>query len=266
MDLTLRKGAHGLPVRDLQRLLSARGVQVVDDGWFGDDTERAVVEFQRRQHLVADGVAGVKTFEALRQTTSVMRLGEADLQQAAQRLAVPLAAIKAVNEVESRGSGFLPSGRPVILLERHVAYQRAAKADLDLGTLFAQYPNLINPKRGGYAGNEGEWVRFNSLAQITSLQIAIESCSWGAFQVMGYHWSSLGYVSADDFQVQMMSGEPAQLDVFVRFIEADPILLKALRGLKWPVFAKLYNGPAYKENAYDARLAAAYAKAERLAA
>ncbi|WP_328515044.1 N-acetylmuramidase domain-containing protein [Ralstonia pseudosolanacearum] len=32
--------------------------------------------------------------------------------------------MRAVNEVESRGSGFLPDGRPVILFERHVMYRQ----------------------------------------------------------------------------------------------------------------------------------------------
>ena len=47
-------------------------------------------------------------------------LRESDLIAAADRLDVPLASIKAVNEVESSGRGFLADGRPVILFERHV--------------------------------------------------------------------------------------------------------------------------------------------------
>ena len=50
------------------------------------------------------------------------------------------------------------------------------------------------------------------------------------------------------------------LDAFVRFILADPTLLKALRAGAWATFAKQYNGPAYKENMYDVKLQRAYAR------
>ncbi|MEG6992119.1 N-acetylmuramidase domain-containing protein, partial [Pseudomonas aeruginosa] len=47
---------------------------------------------------------------------------------------------------------------------------------------------------------------------------------------------------------------------FVRFIEADPALLKALKGRKWAEFARRYNGPAYARNLYDVKLERAYAR------
>lgn len=269
MDL-IKKGDHGSAVAELQRTLNSHGARLEVDGWFGDATEAAVETVQRRAGLVIDGVVGVKTHEALRGQQNTQRLREADLVAAAERLGVPLACIKAVNAVESRGAGFLPDGRPEILLERHVAYRQAAAAEYDALTLKTRYPALVNTARGGYAGGPAEWARFENLRLITNDAIAIESCSWGLFQVMGYHWAALGYASAKDFQAQMTASEGKQLDAFVRFIEADPALLKALKSRKWAEFARLYNGPAYKENLYDAKLAAAFAKfsatAERQAA
>lgn len=262
----IKKGDHGSAVQDLQRRLNMHGARLTVDGWFGEATEAAVATIQRRAGLVVDGVAGPKTMEALRGEDCSRRLKEADLQAAADRLGVELACVKAVNAVESRGSGFLDDGRSVILLERHIAYRQAKAADLPADTMALRYPNLVNPNRGGYAGGAAEWARFENLRLITSDAIAIESCSWGLFQVMGYHWAALGYASAKDFQAQMTASEGKQLDAFVRFIEADPALLKALKAKKWAEFARLYNGPAYKENLYDAKLAAAFAKAERLAA
>ena len=47
-------------------------------------------------------------------------ISEGDYQAAAQSLGCEVAAIKAVASVESRGRGFLPSGRPKILFESHV--------------------------------------------------------------------------------------------------------------------------------------------------
>jgi hypothetical protein len=266
MDLIIKKGDHGSAVQELQRKLNTQGAKLVVDGWFGDATEAAVATVQRRAGIVVDGIVGPNTQAVLRGEMRPRRLSESDLQAAADRLGVQLASIKAVNEVESRGSGFLDDGRPVILLERHVAQRQAAAAQLDVAALQQRYPNLVNTARGGYAGGPAEWARFDNLRSVTTQSIAVEACSWGLFQVMGYHWEMLGYASAVDFQQAMMASETKQLDAFIRFIEADANLLKALKAKKWPEFARLYNGPAYKENLYDAKLAAAFTKAERLAA
>lgn len=265
MDV-MKKGAHGAAVQELQRKLNTQGAKLTVDGWFGDATEAAVATVQRRAGLVVDGIAGPKTMEVLRGECTKPRLREADLQAAADRLGVPLACIKAVNAVESRGSGFLPDGRPAILLERHVAYAKAKDAGLDADALASRYPNLINPVRGGYAGGAAEWSRFDNLRAVAGDTIAIAACSWGLFQVMGYHWERLGYPSAQAYRDSMYLNEANQLEAFARFIEADPALLKALKGKRWAEFARLYNGPAYKENCYDAKLAAAFDRAERLAA
>jgi hypothetical protein len=266
MDLIFKKGDHGSAVQDLQRKLIVNGAKLLIDGWFGEVTEAAVALLQRKVGLVIDGIVGPKTQEVLNGLSNSQRLREADLQAAAERLGVPLACVKAVNAVESRGSGFLADGRAVILLERHDAYRRANEAGLHADDLAARYPNLVNKARGGYAGGPAEWARFDNLRSVASQAIAVEACSWGLFQVMGYHWSTLGYASAAAFQQAMQVSEANQLDAFVRFIEAGPALLKALKARKWADFARLYNGPAYKENLYDAKLEAAFAKAERLAA
>lgn len=65
----LRRGASGDDVRWLQALLTkALGHSVSQDGDFGPATETAVIGFQRKAHLVADGVVGPLTREALSET------------------------------------------------------------------------------------------------------------------------------------------------------------------------------------------------------
>lgn len=264
MDL-LKPGAHGLAVQDLQRKLTERGEVLAVDGWYGDATATAVARFQQQAELVVDGVAGPKTLAALRGQADPRHLREADLQAAADTLGVPLACIKAVNATESRGSGFLADGRPVILFERHVFYQRLPHEQAE--ALAQQYPALCSKARGGYVGGTAEWQRLLNAGQVANaLGTAQEAASWGLFQIMGYHWQGLGYAGIGDFVSRMQHREGEHLDAFVRFLQADPALLKTLKARKWAEFARLYNGPAYAENHYDAKLAAAYAKAERLAA
>lgn len=257
MRIKLVKGDTGADVRALQVRLANAGFSVEQDGWFGDNTEAAVREYQRRVFLVADGIAGPKTQAALAGQTTTHLLGQTDIDVAADILGVQVAALMAVNEVESRGEGFLVPGQPVVLFERNVMHARLADAGQDADALAARYPNLVNRKRGGYRGGAQEWYRLNLARQIDQA-IANESASWGGFQIMGYHWRALGYESIDGFVAAMSRNEAAQLDAFVRFIEADTGLHKALKARKWADFAKGYNGPAYKENLYDTKLQRAY--------
>lgn len=255
----MRNGDLGASVAALQRQLNAVGLTVDANGIYDDATVAAVGAFQKRAGLIADGIVGPKTLTALTGGERNPRLlSEADLVKAAERLGVQVAAIKAVNAVESCGQGFLDDGRrPVILYERHVMYDRLKAIGVDADSLAEKYPNLVNAKRGGYAGGASEYARLLSARAIDSA-CALESCSWGQFQIMGYHWKALGYAGIDDFVGEMETSEAAQLDAFVRFIEADPALLKALKARKWADFARPYNGPAYKDNLYDVKLARAF--------
>jgi len=56
----LARGAHGAPVRKLQH-----GLHIKATGRYGAHTRRAVVRFQRRHHLLADGVVGQQTWDKL---------------------------------------------------------------------------------------------------------------------------------------------------------------------------------------------------------
>lgn len=64
----LRRGMTGGDVKSLQRLLFADGYSVGksgDDGDFGNDTEKAVINYQKDHELDPDGIAGEKTLTAL---------------------------------------------------------------------------------------------------------------------------------------------------------------------------------------------------------
>ncbi|WP_423378163.1 N-acetylmuramidase domain-containing protein [Burkholderia sp. LMG 32019] len=266
MYKTLRLGDRGADVSYLQRQLIAAGARLDIDAIYGSATRNAVVAFQVTHGLVADGIAGPKTWSTLSAGRRDPRhLTDADLQRAAERLQVDIAAVRAVNEVESKGAGFLPDGRPVILYERHIMYRQLAAAGLDADALAAKYPALVNPKRGGYAGDAAEYARLASASQI-SAACALEATSWGAFQIMGFHWKALGYPDVFAFVDAMKVSEAEQLEAFVRFVLADKVMLAALRGKKWAKFAELYNGKAYAENLYDVKLERAFDRYSRAAA
>ena len=264
---TLRHGDRSQAVRILQTNLNSHGAKLNADGHYGDLTEAAVRAYQLNAGLVADGIAGSKTLASLSGGDCQQLLKNQDLVNAAQRLDVPLASVYAVNEVESNGKGFLDNGKPVILFERHIMYRQLAtprndgdnvvQLKLHAAELATLNPAIVNPKPGGYAGGSAEHQRL-SHARLIDDNAALESASWGAFQIMGFHWQRLGYASVQAFVAAMSASESQQFDAFVRFIETDPALHKALKARKWAEFAKIYNGPNYQRNLYDIKLQRAF--------
>ena len=186
-------------------------------------------------------------------------LKESDFEAAAKALAVPVAAVKAVTEVESRGNGFYADGRPVILFERHIMYRRLKNAiGQQRADAFAKSnPGVVNPTAGGYRGGVAECDRLDEAAKINRA-CALESASWGLFQIMGFHWQLLGFASVQAFINAMYRDEAAHLDAFVRFVKANPAIWAALKAQDWAKFAKNYNGPNYAANKYDTKMAAAF--------
>jgi peptidoglycan hydrolase-like protein with peptidoglycan-binding domain len=65
-DRTLRAGASGPDVRELQQALGKAGFRVKVDGNFGTGTLRAVKRFQRAMRLTPSGTVGRKTVAALK--------------------------------------------------------------------------------------------------------------------------------------------------------------------------------------------------------
>lgn len=174
------------------------------------------------------------------------------LQDAAKELGVELAVIRAVDEVESSGEGFLPDGHVKILFERH-KFHVFTKGKYD-----ASHPDISNEKPGGYGSTKSQYGRFSKAFDLDK-EAAMKSASWGRYQIMGFNYADAGFGSVGSFVDAMKTGEDAQLKAFVNIIRSWG-LAPELRGHKWATFARMYNGPAYKRNKYDEKLAAAYAK------
>lgn len=255
--MILRTGSHGNEVDLLQRRLERAGYPVPQNHLYDADTESAVMSLQRAANLVVDGIYGPKTQIALLGKRHPTHLADADLVAAAARLALPVSTVRAVNEVESQGMGFLANGRPAILFERHVFWKRLREYGIDPAPIAEKYPKLVSQTRGGYQGGTAEYIRLAAAEQIHP-DAARESCSWGAYQIMGYHWKAMKYESLADFVSRMETSEAEHLDAFVRYLlHVDPSLVTALKARKFAAFAKGYNGPDYAANLYDVKLSRA---------
>jgi hypothetical protein len=266
MTKLLELGSTGDDVLSLTNRLKNAGYDVIIASEFTANTRTAVLAFQRDSHLVEDGIVGAKTLAKLSGKDASKFLRQSDLECAATSLDCELAAIMAVNQVESRGRGFHSTGKPIVLFERHIMRRRMLANGLEanaVGIAEHAWPNLVSRQTGGYKGGQTENYRLKLACEIHE-QSALESASWGQFQIMGFHWQRLGFTSIKAFVEYMSESEGLQLEVFVRFITADPELHKALKEKDWASFARRYNGKAYKKNRYDEKLAAAYAAAEEI--
>jgi hypothetical protein len=175
----------------------------------------------------------------------------ADYQRAAKAIGCTVAAIQAVADIESCG-GFLADNRPKILFECHV-FSRLTGHKFD-----AAHPGISSRTPGGYSGGAAEYTRL-AQALVLDRPAALQSASWGAFQLMGFNHAAAGFANVEAFVAAMVSGQPAQLDAFVAFIKTKG-LADTLIHQNWPAFARSYNGPDYAKNSYDKRLASAYAR------
>lgn len=257
---TWRQGDGGKDVAQIQFYLNQTGAGLTVDGNYGPATTRAVKAFQVSQGFVSTGDVDSQTYHALTLLPPNLKLlTQADIEWASELLDVKVAAVMAVNEVESRGSGFFSNDKAAILYERHIMRRRLIHYNIDPVPHIQRVPNIVNTSTGGYSGGVAEYTRLER-AKLIHVPSGLESASWGLFQIMGFHWQVLGYGSAEHFVSEMQKGERQQLEAFVRFIKNDTRLLNAMRELDWTTFARIFNGPAYSKNNYDVKMSNAFSK------
>jgi len=249
--------------RQIQTLVAAAGIPVKGgaDGLYGNNTKAAIDTFCAARGLTP-GVINKQFADALINrpqvpaavTTAIAKLTDQDFTDCATSLNCQAAAIRAVVAVESSGGGFFPDGRPKILFEAKYFHK------LTNGQYDKSHPNISSPvwDRKLYKGGVREWGRLNEAVALDR-NAALQSASWGLFQIMGANYKACGFSSVEDFVAAMQRSEGDQLKAFVGFIRTNK-LDGFLRSRDWASFAKGYNGPGYAKNQYDKKLAAAYSK------
>lgn len=169
-------------------------------------------------------------------------------------------AMLAVADVESGPEGgFLDSGEPVILFERHL-FERLTDGRF-AGQAVPNTPRswgvISSPVAGGYGPVSVQHQKLQ-FAVTLHREAALKSCSWGLFQILGLNYEAAGFRKLQEFVTAMYGDIDDHLRAFVFFIHRDPRLVAALRSRDWAAFARYYNGPAYARNKYDFKLADAY--------
>lgn len=183
-----------------------------------------------------------------------------EIAKASKSLDIEPAALLAVAEVESGGVAFAEfDGRrePMIRFEGHY-FDRRLTSDK---RAIAREKGLSAPVAGAIANPKSQAARWRMLEKAVAIdaRAAYESASWGLGQVMGAHWAWLGFGDVHALVAEARSGAAGQARLMTLYIEKAG-LLDALHSRDWAAFARGYNGPAYKQNAYDRKIAAAYAR------
>lgn len=272
---TIRYRSKSQDVYFLEEILQRLGYNVYISEFFGKDTDAAIKDFQFKNKLVVDGIVGPKTWAILFEKQKEVEgfknkfLSENDLVEFSNKFQLELAAVKAVNEVESLGKGFLIQGRPRILFEGHVFWRQLQKRGINPNDFMKpEFSDILYAKwtKQHYKGGAGEYVRLEKAAGISDIpgvhDAAYCSASWGAFQIMGFHYKKLGYTNIDQFVADMYEHEREHLKAFGQFISNSSFsgkkLIDWLREKNWANFAHAYNGSGYKKNKYDIKLEKAY--------
>ncbi|WP_316632780.1 N-acetylmuramidase family protein [uncultured Flavobacterium sp.] len=269
---TIKLGVKSSEVYYLNELLLKLKYSVIVSDSFSVATDKAVRDFQLKNSLVVDGIVGLKTWSTLIEkskngfSTNNKLLSEQDLIDFANEHDLELAVVKAVNEVESGGKGFLVDGRPKILFEGHVFWRQLEVRGINPGTYAnANTRDILyeNQTKKYYVGGAAEYTRLEKAININPdkrfSDAAKCSASWGLYQIMGYNALTIGYGTIDEFVEKMYLNEGEHLKAFGLFLKTNK-LIGYLRDKKWADFALRYNGKGYRTNKYDEKLMKAYLK------
>lgn len=179
--------------------------------------------------------------------------------EAATVLDLEPAVVKAVIDVETGGRGsFAAPGKPIILFEGHVFWQRLKLYGMTPMDYMRGNEEILHQEwtRRYYRGGLKEYDRLERAVKIHRTA-ALESTSWGLFQIMGFNYGKCGCGDVLEFVDRMSESAKEQLLLWVRFMQQEG-LDECLRRHKWALFALRYNGRGYKANRYDKLIEKAY--------
>lgn len=171
------------------------------------------------------------------------------IEEFARKFGIDVKLLKAVIAVEAGGNGFNPDGSIKLRLEAHLvldAYPHLSRwfrvGNPRWTNQLFRFPSQSTKWRQIHSGNpEDEYTALLTAAFQIGHE-AFQFCSFGAWQIMGFHYQKLGYPSAIAMYTDMSRSKDADLAVGLKFIELDQGLIEALRTWNLAVFAQKYNG------------------------
>lgn len=168
-----------------------------------------------------------------------------DYVAAAVQIGCGVPIVRALADKESNGGGFLRGQILTVRFEGHIFRKKT------YGVFNESYPTLSHPYMPNCPYNNGtiaDWRRLE-LARKLAGDVAFECASYGMFQIMGFHYKTLGYSSAYAMVQAFNQGEGPQLAGFIKIIRSMG-LGPAIKKLQFEEIAETYNGPNHETNGY----------------
>jgi hypothetical protein len=186
------------------------------------------------------------------------RLDDIDIPRIGATIGVGEDEIHAFMDVEAAGAGFDSQGRPKMLFEPHKFY-----ANLPSGKRAAAVKaGLAYPTWGAKKYPADSYPRLKAAMAIDETA-ALESASWGLGQILGENHEMLGYATVQSMVLAFMDDEEAHLEGIVAFLIKAGIA-DDLKAHRWTSVARVYNGPSHYKHNYAGRMAAAFARWQKI--
>jgi hypothetical protein len=207
------------------------------------------------------------------------KLTRQQIGAAAEQNGLEAAALRAVIAVESGGSGYITDGRVKILFERHVMWKQLRIRGMNPRPLAKALPGLCgsawDPDIFPYGrGGTNQYARIQQILDWASVydqehwesykKAAYEACSWGLFQMMGYHYAACGYENVYTLKHAFEESEANQLAAILTWMGGNRLLTK-LQNKQWRAFVRSYNGNGQVDH-YTEKLLAAYEREKSISA
>lgn len=205
-----------------------------------------------------------------------MRITENQIKQTAKNYGYEYATVRAVIDVECKGSGFLPDGTPTILFERHKFWAELGKINFYSvrKKMKEKRPDLCHEHKtpsGNYGTGSSQPKRLDEAVNLIYevlpncdketyakvRECALKACSWGLGQIMGFNHKQAGFDKLQDFVNAMYRSEQSQLEAVLTLMNAWG-LRTAMRNHDWRKIAKTWNGSKYWVHGYHTKLRHAY--------
>lgn len=201
-----------------------------------------------------------------------------DIEAAAKELNCEPGLIYAIAKQESAHSSFIRIGNrmvPTILYERHIfaryskekysekyhdisgpSYHRTRRIKKTLidknGKKVTQSETIdvitgeapIDDDIYGPSG-VAQYKRLSKAYQLDK-EAALNACSWGKFQIMGFNCGAAGYKDVFEFVKGMSTGDPAHINAFLKFAKSKKILREGLQQKDFEMIAQGHNGENWK--------------------
>lgn len=197
---------------------------------------------------------------------------QSDIEAAAKELQCAPGLIYALAKQESSSSSFFKLGNrmvPKILYERHQFRKRTSPRQTPPSPYDSKHPDICGPAYSRAKKNKnGEWVELKSGTILMESDVygpsgifqykrlskayqldpfaALEACSWGKFQIMGFNYKSAGFSDVKAFTKAMSRSDAEHIKAFLKFAKSNKVLLNGLRMTNFEKIAEGHNGENWR--------------------